>query len=160
MKFGSGNTGKDDIHFEVSDNEWEEVEEEEDNWEEFEAVQMIRESDLVVLRSGDEFSPYYLLKITSPPQALDKVTKDSYGHLFHEGQQVIMGHYLEEHKLSGASKFLFEDVSKMAIISTFCVAGICPELPVTETLRQKQTTLYEVTSEVDGILSGLVVGTY
>ena len=72
-----------------------------------------------------------------------------------------MGHYLEEHKLSGASKFLFEDVWKMAIISTFCVAGICPELPVTETLRRKkQTTLYQVTSEIDGILSGLVVGTY
>ena len=100
MTFGSGNTGKDDIDFEVSDNEWEEVEEEEDNWEEFEAVQMIRESDLVVLRSGDEFSP-------------------------------------------------------------FCVARICPELPVTETLcRKKQTTLYQVTSEIDAILSGLVVGTY
>ena len=104
VKFGSGNTGKDDIDFEVSDNEWEEVkeeeEEEEDNWEESEAVQMIRESDLVVLRSGDEFSPV-------------------------------------------------------------CVARICPELPVTETLRRKkQTTLYQVTSEIDGILSGLVVGTY
>ena len=146
MQFGSGNTGKDDIDFKVSDNEWEEEEkeeeEEQDNWEESEAVQMIRESDLVVLRSGDEFYPYYLLKVTSPPQALDKVTKDSYGHLFHEGQQVIMGHYLEEHKLSGASKFLFEDVSKMAIISTFCVAGICTELPVTETRRlKKQTSL-------------------
>ena len=61
MKFGSGNTGKDDIDFEVSDNEWKEEEEEEegeeDNWEESESVQMIRESDLVVLRSGDEFSP-------------------------------------------------------------------------------------------------------
>ena len=61
VKFGSGNTGKDDIDFEVSDNEWKEEEEEEegeeDNWEESESVQMIRESDLVVLRSGDEFSP-------------------------------------------------------------------------------------------------------
>ena len=105
------------------------------------------------------FPPYYLLKVTSLPQALDKVTNDSYGHLFYEGQQAIMGHYLKEHKLAGASKLTFEHVSKMAIISTFCVAGICPELPVTETLRQKQTTLYEVTSEVDGILSGLVMGT-
>ena len=57
---------------------------------------MVTEGDIVVIQSGDNYNPYYLLYATSSVSNLSVEKKNEYGHIYRKGQSVIQGYYLEE----------------------------------------------------------------
>jgi len=97
-------------------------------WEESDAVQMIREDDIVVVRSGDNYNPYYLIYATAKVEVLNSEFRDDYGHFHPKGQAVLSGNYLEEVQSKNGNRKYFKDTSRVAVISSYCVAGISPEL--------------------------------
>ena len=126
-------------------------------WEASDAVQMIQPNDIVVIRSGDDFNPYYLLCATTSVMELIEPEKDQYGYTYSIGQNIIKGHYLEEHKQKIGFTEYFKDETKKAIISSFCIAGIAPVMKQIVGCRRKKTVvIYEVTQDIHEILIGLV----
>ena len=78
-----------------------EVEEVGSTWETSEAVNAIRRGDIVVVRSGDSFNPYYLLCALNKVKLLESNVKNDYGHFHVQGSSVIKGHYLRGNAKEG-----------------------------------------------------------
>ena len=93
---------------------------------------MIKENDVVVIQSGDNFNPYFLLVANQEMMELEECMKDAYGHVFKPGDFVIIGNFLE--KISDGR--YYKDDDKQAIISSYCVAGISPALTLSVGNRQ------------------------
>ena len=76
---------------------------------------------------------------------------------FPDDHTVVKGHYLEVHKRLKNVTLLYEDVSKVVAVSSYCITSISPEL---NTIDGKQKgriiPLFEITNYVDEILLGLV----
>ena len=80
--------------------------EKEVQWETSEAVQAVKEGDIVVVRSGDTFNSYYLMCAVNEVELLETNFKDNYGHLHVQGSSVLRGHYLEEMQRKASSTLL------------------------------------------------------
>ena len=134
---------KDDDAEEDEDEDKEEESDEDDGdeitWEESDAVQMIKEGDIFIVQSGDNYNPYYLICARSEIVTLDDDFHDDYGHLYLKGQTVLSGNYLEEFQSKNESRLFFRDTRKVAVVSSFCIACISPELiPDLKDIRGKK----------------------
>ena len=113
---------------ENKEEESDEDDEDEITWEESNAVQMIKEGDIVVVQSEDNYNPYYLICARSEVATLHDNFRDDFGHLQLKGQTVLSGNYLEEVQSKNENRLFFKDTGKVAVVSSFCIAGISPEL--------------------------------
>ena len=57
--------------------------------------QMIRANNVVAIRSGDDFDPYFLFVANQEFMELEAGNKDAHGHVFQPGDFVIIGNFLE-----------------------------------------------------------------
>ena len=130
----------------------------EDIWSESDAVQMVKKGDVVVVRSGDDFNPYYLIYAEDEIKPLDIEFSDGYGHNYLPGQSVLKGYYLEEVKCK-SGKLFYKESGKLAMVSSYCVCGIAPEM---ETFLGKRKgndcDYYKFSDFVHEILLGLSTG--
>ena len=142
---------EDDEEFDEEHGVWE--------WENSEAVQMIQPNDAVVIGSDDSFNSYYLIKTMTEVVEIYVPFTDDYGHTFPIGHTIVKGHYLEVLKRFKNTTYLYEDVTKTVSVSSYCIVGIAPSLPICDGKRKRQVIkLYEINREVDEILLGLVTG--
>ena len=111
---------KEEDEDEDKEEESDEGDENEITWEEFDAVQMIKEGDIVVVQSGDNYNPYYLICARSEVVTLDDDFRDDYGHLYLKGQTVISGNYLEEVQSKNETRLFFREARKVAVVSSCC----------------------------------------
>ena len=69
----------------------------------------------------------------------------------------MKGHYLEVYKRLKNVTLLYEDVSKVVAVSSYCITSISPELNTIDGKRKGRIIpLFEITNYVDEILLGLV----
>ena len=128
-------------------------------WEESDAVQMIKEGHIVVIQSGDNYNPYYLICARSEVVTLDDDFCDDYGHLHLKGQTVLSENYLEEVQSKNENSLFFKDTGKVAVVSSFCIAGISPELIQSKKHRRKKVVdNFEINEYVHEVILGLVTG--
>ena len=135
------------------------IEDEQNTWDESEAAQVVQEGDIVVIRSGDNFYPYYLLYALNCVEDLIGDIKDDYGHLHLKGSVILKGHYLEEIQQRGLSRIFYKDEKEVAIISAFTIAGISP--PFVNAVAKRRcnaVTTFEVKEFIYDIFTGLVTG--
>ena len=101
--------------------------EEEWEWKETEAAQLIEKGDIAVIKTGDDY-PYYLLKLTDPPFVTTDNVVDDYNHEFPANHRVVKGNYLEVQKeMNDGSTLYYVDKTRQAMVSEFSVVGNCPE---------------------------------
>ena len=75
---------------------------------------------------------------------------DDYGHTFPIGHTIV--------KMKNLT-YMYEDVTKVVAVSSYCIAGIAPSLTMIEGHRKPQVVqMYEITADIDEILLGLVTG--
>ena len=116
------------------------------------AVEMVSVGSVIVVRANDDYSSYYLIKVINPPCILEENSKDSYGHTFASNTEVISGHYFEIHGHWDDCKY-FLDTENVCYVSTFCIAGICPELEVVPGKRRgKSIDAYCVSPDINEAL--------
>ena len=136
-----------------------EDEEDEITWEEPDAVQMIKEGDIVAVQSGDNYNPYYLICARSEVLTLDDNFRDDYGHVHLKGKTVLSGNYLEEVQSKNENRLFCKGTGKVAVVSSFCIAGISPELIQSKGhWRKKVVDCFEINKYVHEVLLGLVAG--
>ena len=115
-----------------------------ENCREGEAYSMLQEGDIAVIRSGDEYHPYYLSKLDCNPFETDDIT-DDYKHTFPSHHRVIRGNYLESFKeIRGGELYL--ETRFVGLVSSLYVVGICPDL---EEVAQKRKGAEEIMLLVD-----------
>ena len=78
---------------------------------------------------------FILVKLSKDPFTTTESVKDDYGHYIPANTKVIEGNYLEIFKETREGDLYYLDTSKLAIISCFSVAGICPEFVEAEQMR-------------------------
>ena len=157
----------DDDRNDTDDNELDEFNEfdddvcEEVSYVEGEAYGFLHAGDIAVIRSGDEYHPFYLLKLNDNPfETVENIT-DDYHHSFPMGHRVIKGNYLELFKEGRDGEIFFLDTKHEAIVSSLCILGICPELEVVfEKRRGKQETMYFVDFDLRQAFCELVKDKY
>ena len=116
------------------------------------AVEMVSVGSVIVVRANDDYSSYYLIKVINPPCILEENSKDNYGHTFASNTEVISGHYFEIHGHWDDCKY-FLDTENVCYISTFCIAGICPELEVVPGKRRgKSIDVYCASPDINEAL--------
>ena len=104
---------------EDKEEESDEDDEDEITWEESDAVQMIKEGNIVVVQSRDNYNPYYLICARSEVVTLDDDFRDDYGHLHLKGQTVLSGIYLEEVQSKNKNRLFFKGTGKVAVVCCF-----------------------------------------
>lgn len=57
---------------------------------------LLAEGSTAIVRSDEELTPYYLVKVTKPPHTLESDVRDDYGYSYGTGKTVVGGHYFEE----------------------------------------------------------------
>ena len=120
---------------------------------------MIKEGDIVVVQSGDNYNPYYLICARSEVVTLDDNFCDDYSHVHLKGQTVLSGIYLEEVESKNENRLFFKDTGKVVVVSSFCIAGISPELIQSKGhWRKKVADYFEINEYVHEVLLGLVTG--
>ena len=91
-----------------------------------------------MIRADDPVYFFYLLKVTEEESHLQNVLTDDYGHSYPPESNVIVGNYLEVSKEEQNKTTYYLD-KKKAVILSYSVVGICPELLETHvTFRKKQ----------------------
>ena len=110
------------------------------------AVSEAKAGDIVVLRSAEEFHPYYLLKLTKDPCEVNEPIKDDYGYAFVTGESVSIGHYSERN--SSKTHSYFVDKRKVAVVNALCVIAIAPELEKIPSMKKEQYLVSETVHEV------------
>ena len=107
---------------------------------------MLQEGDIAVIRSGDEYHPYYLLKLDGNPFETEDDITNKYKHTFPSHHRVIQGHYLESFKEIRDGELYHLETRFVALVSSLCVVGICPDL---EEVAQKRKGTEEIMLLVD-----------
>ena len=112
---------------------------------------MIKEGDIVVVQSGDNYNPYYLICARSEVVTLDDNFRDNYSHLHLKGKTVLSGNYLEEVQSKNENRLFFKDTGKVAVASPFCTN----ETNETPELMKKVVDYFEISEYVHEVLLGL-----
>ena len=82
-------------------------------------TELITENSIVAVRTDEELTPYFLLKVTKPPHILVSPICDDYKNEFSEGSSVVCGHYFE---LVAKQNFVFYiDHEHVAYINVRCI---------------------------------------
>ena len=58
---------------------------------------MTSSGDIVIVKTGDDYS-YYLVKLICDPFTTESETKHDYNHTYHPEHRTVIGNYLEIHK--------------------------------------------------------------
>ena len=115
---------------------------------------MLQEGDVAVIRSGDEYHPYYLLKLNCNPFETTG-TMDDYRQEFPSNHRVIQGHYLECFREVKEGDIYFVEMKYTAIISSLCVNGVCPDFVTTMKRKVMEETMFLVDSDLHQALCEL-----
>lgn len=88
--------------------------------------ELLSVDSIAVVRSDEEFTPYYLVKVTKPPHTLTTTVTDQYQYRFEAGCTVIVGHYFE---LVPKQDFIYYIDGKEVILNVLCLLPtVCPPL--------------------------------
>ena len=120
---------------------------EEDFIESF-ATSVIKKGDTAIIHAGDDHL-YYLGILTSKIYKTEAAEKDDYQHEISASQRVMKYNYLELFRESKDGDIYFIEEKKVALISAYCIAGICPELKPCEEKRQgKWVDMFQVSHDM------------
>ena len=124
------------------------------NYVEGEVYEMLHNGDIAVIRSGDEYHPFYLLKLTHSRHLM---TTDNYKHTFPKQHRVFQGNYFESFKEARNGEIYYLDTKYTAIISSLCVVGTCPELNAIKQRRKgNDKEMFFVSFDLQNALCELV----
>ena len=73
---------------------------------------------------------YYLAKLITNIHETEESKKDDYNHDMPAHQKVITCTYLEVHEDIKEGTIYYIEQKMKAVISTYCIAGICPQLEI------------------------------
>ena len=113
-----------DIH--VQDKSTSDQEEESEEVEIWDMSELIQEESLVVIRSAEEMTPYYLLSVVEVCLGLPEEQSDNFRNRYQQGSRVVKGHYYE--LLPKSQDTYSIDSKHLAIVPIKCVAAICTPL--------------------------------
>lgn len=85
---------------------------------------MLQANDIVVIWLDDTSNPYYLMKLLTEPSEITDEFCGNYGHTFPGGLILVKEHYLEVCKRLSNIALLYEDVSKVVEVSSYCIAEL------------------------------------
>ena len=122
---------------------------------ESEAAKTLREGDIAVIKTSNDY-PYYLLKLSRDPFQTNVVQTDDFNHQFPSLTKVIEGNYFEIHKSNTDCDIYYLD-TKIALISSFCVVGSCPPPEIIVQKRKgREQQMYKINSNLHQALCELV----
>ena len=102
-----------------------------------------------VIRSDEELTPYYLLRVVQTPHVLEKEEKDDYGNIYGVGSNVVSGHYFE--LVPRQESVYYVDNKKLVHVYIGCILPlVCPDLEDCgqKTIRGKKEKVYKITLAV------------
>ena len=96
-------------------------------FKEIDVTKYIVKGDIAIIRAGDDHN-YYLAKLTTIIYETEESEKDDYNHEMPAHHKVITCSYLEVHKDIKEGTIYYIEQKKKAVISAYCIAGVCPTL--------------------------------
>ena len=96
---------------------------------ESDVTKYIVKGDIAIIHVGDDHN-YYLAKLITNIYETEESEKDDYNHEMPAHQKVITCSYLEVHKDIKEGTIYYTEQKKKAVISNYCIAGVCPTLEI------------------------------
>ena len=110
------------------------------------ATAAIKKADIAIIRAGDNHL-YYLGVLVSDIYETKELEKDDYHHEVPANQRVMKCNYLELFRENKDGDVYYVEEKKVAKISAYCIAGICPDLMFCkEKRRGKMINMLKVTN--------------
>ena len=109
---------------------------------------MIKKGDIAIIYAGDDHL-YYLGILVSKIHETETTEKDDYQHKIPASQCVMKCNYLELFRESKDCDIYYIEEKKVALMSAYCIAGICPELkPCQEKHQGKWVDMFQVSHDM------------
>ena len=88
---------------------------------------VVRHRDIVVIETNDDFL-YHFAQLTCNPYFTSKEENNDYNYTFFPNRKLVKGDYLDLNRETKSGELYYVDERSIAIISYFCVVGLCPDL--------------------------------